>query len=107
MSTCIFSRAFYARSLDSSICSGINGLAPAAGSRRLHPVAQRLLDQAQLLGRHHDAHRLSILDRLLLELGCVFLLRGLLQTEFGLVFAQGPLRRALVDGQLVHGVRLN
>ena len=32
MSTCIFSRAFSARSLDSSICSGVTGLVPAAVS---------------------------------------------------------------------------
>ena len=45
---------------------------------RLHPVAQRLLNQAKLLGCHHDAHRLGVLDGLLLELGRVFLLRDLL-----------------------------
>ena len=32
MSTCIFSRAFSARSLDNSICSGVTGLAPAPTS---------------------------------------------------------------------------
>src|SRR5690606_37759875 len=32
MSTCIFSRAFSARSLDSSICSGVTGFAPGAVS---------------------------------------------------------------------------
>src|SRR5690606_32419441 len=32
MSTCIFSRAFSARSRDSSICSGVTGLAPGAVS---------------------------------------------------------------------------
>lgn len=32
MSTCIFSRAFSARSLDNSTCSGVTGLAPGAVS---------------------------------------------------------------------------
>lgn len=37
-----------------------------------------LLDQTQLTGGHHDAHRLGALDGLLLELGRALRLRHLL-----------------------------
>jgi hypothetical protein len=49
-----------------------------AGLSRLHPVTQRLLDHPKLPGSHDDAHRLGVLDGLLLELGRVLLLRNFL-----------------------------
>jgi hypothetical protein len=52
-----------------------------AGFCRLHPVAQRLLNQPQLSGRHNNAYRLGVLDCRLLELGRAFLLRDLLHVS--------------------------
>jgi zinc transporter ZupT len=82
MSTCIFSRAFSARSLDSSICSAVIGLAPGgrelASRSRLDPVAQRLLDQPEFAGANPYADLLGTLDGLFLELSRVLLLRHLL-----------------------------
>jgi hypothetical protein len=49
-----------------------------AGLSRLHPVAQRPFDKPEVMGSHDDAHRLGVLDGLLLELGRVLLLRDLL-----------------------------
>jgi hypothetical protein len=54
------------------------GRCQLAGSRCFHPVAQRPFNQAKLLGGHHNAHRLRMLDGLFLELGRVLLLRYLL-----------------------------
>lgn len=54
------------------------GCRQLAGGRRLDPVTQRLLDQPQFPGGHHDAHCLGVLDGLFLELGRVLLFRYLL-----------------------------
>src|SRR2546421_10531108 len=75
-----FSRAFSARSRESSICSGVITLVPWCSlplPASLHPVPQRLLHQPQ--GSGYFRHALAAPDqhyRLLLELRGVLLLRN-------------------------------
>lgn len=85
VATCNFSRAHSARSLDSSICSGVTGL--ASGAVNL-PAADAFTELRSVcstrpnsLAAHHDAHGLGVLDGLFLELSRVVLLRHLLHVS--------------------------